>query len=352
MKIAQLAPPWISVPPNGYGGIEWVVSLLAEELIAAGHNVTLFASGDSITAGKLDYVYESAQTERLGSTAIDAIHVAHALSRADEFDIIHDHSGFLAVAFAKFIKTPVLHTLHGPFEDDTKAFYGRVADSCYYNAISEYQKSCFPLLNYVDTVYNAIDVEGLPFKETKQDFLLMLSRVSEIKGTHLAIDIAESVGKRLIIAGKVDPIDRAYFESKVQPRIDGDRIIFLGEIDNATKRQLMADARSFIFPIQWPEPFGLVMAEAMAAGTPVIAMRNGSVPEVVSDGNTGYVVDSIEEMISAVSRVEHIDPKACRRHVETLFHPRQMARRYEENYRRILEQEREAKQGQRSFPAA
>ncbi len=313
---------------------------MTEELVSRGHDVTLFASGDSKTSARLSYEFEKARTEQLGSTAIDAIQVSSALKRAEEFDVIHDHSGFLAVAFAGFVRTPILHTLHGPFQDDTKDFYGRVKNNCYFNAISEYQRSCFPVLNYVNTVYNAVDVENMPYRDTKDDFLLMVSRVSAVKGTHLAIEVAKRVGKRIIIAGKVDPVDVDYFKKEVMPRIDGDKVVFVGEISQLEKRRLMAAARCFVFPIQWPEPFGLVMAEAMATGTPVVAMKNGSVPEVVKDRETGFVVETLDEMVKAVESVGRIRPEECRRYVEEKFSPKRMADGYEENYGIILERER------------
>lgn len=326
--------------------------MLTEELLNRGHEVTLFASGDSETSAYLYYTYDEAQTEQLGWTAVDALHVSNALSQADRFDLIHDHSGFLAVAFARFVSAPLLHTLHGPFEEKTKDFYGRVRDECWFNAITEYQRSCFPGLNYVDTVYNAVDIDSIPFKERKEGFLLHLSRVSEAKGTHLAIEVAKRAGRRLVIAGKVDPVDSDYFDSRVKPEVDGERIVFLGEVDGATKRRLMTEAACFVFPIQWPEPFGLVMVEAMAAGTPVVALGKGSVPEIVEDGLTGYVVESLDQMVDALGGIDSIDPKRCRESVERRFNPRRMTDGYERNYRRVLENEARRGGGARGPEAA
>lgn len=337
MRILLVSPPWIRVPPIGYGGIELVVSLLADELVNRGHDVTLFATGDSITKSKLSYLFEEGQTSKLGMVTYDAMQVSDALKLADQYDIVHDHSGFLGVAFSHTIKTPMLHTLHGPFTVDTSAFYSHFKDACYFNAISEYQRSCLPTLNYVDTVYNAIDVRNIEYSENKEDYLLLVSRVNQNKGTHLAIQVAKELGERLVLVGKIDPGDMEYFINQVEPEVDGEQIIFTGEIGDARKKELVKNAKCFVFPLQWPEPFGLVMAEAMAAGTPVVALRNGSTPEVVADGKTGYIVDTLNEMIEAVKRVSEIDPKACRDHVVANFSPEMMADGYENNYRKILE---------------
>lgn len=325
------------MPPDSYGGIEWVVALLCDELVARGHEVTLFASGDSQTAARLRHVYDVGETEKMGQSLPDALHVSAALQSAHEFDIIHDHSGFLGVAFSSFVETPMLHTLHGPFTEDMKMFYGVFADSCFYNAISEHQRSCMPTLRYVDTVHNAIDVNSYPWASDKDDFAVLVSRICPDKGTHLAVEATRRAGIKLVLAGKIDPgPDREYFEHAIQPHVDGRRVTFLGEISESEKRRLMAKARCFVFPIQWPEPFGLVMAEAMAAGTPVVAIGEGSVPEVVVDGVTGFVVDGLDGMVARLGEVDRIDPAACRAHAERNFSPARMASDYERNYERIL----------------
>lgn len=340
MRILIISPPWISVPPKGYGGIELVVALLTEQLVKEGHKVVLFATGDSQTPAELRYVFEEAQTSRLGKLGMqifESMHTSEAFKIADEFDIVHDHSGFLAVAFAHKLKTPLLHTLHGPFNETTTLFYTQFRDSCYYNAISEYQKSCLPTLKYVDTVYNAIDAKGFPFSNKKEDYLILVSRISALKGTHLAIKVAKELGEKLVLVGKINPGDQEYFDSYVKPHIDGKQIIFTGEIYEKEKRELLARAKCFVFPIQWPEPFGLVMAEAMACGTPVVAFRNGAAPEVIADGTTGYIVDTLEQMLDAVKKASKIDAAACREHVVSNFSPEVMANRYEENYKKIVE---------------
>lgn len=336
MKILQISPPWIRVPPLGYGGIELVVGLLADELTNRGHDVTLMATGDSDTKAHLEYLFEEGQTSKLGMTLYDAMQVSEAYKIADKFDIVHDHSGFLGVAFSHKMKPPMLHTLHGPFTADTSRFYEHFRDAAYYNAISEYQKSCLDGLNYVNTVYNAVDVEKFEYCEEKDDYLVLVSRVCPNKGTHLAIQVAKELGRKLILVGKVDPIDADYFATQVEPEVDGEQIIFTGEVGDAEKRELLKKAACFVLPIQWPEPFGLVMTEAMACGTPVVVIRNGSSPEVVIDGKTGFVVDTVPEMNDAVKRAGEIDPRACREHVEQNFSPAKMTDGYEANYRLIL----------------
>ncbi|HEY3373933.1 MAG TPA: glycosyltransferase family 4 protein [Candidatus Aquicultor sp.] len=337
MKILLIAPPWIRVPPKGYGGIEWVVSLLADGLADRGHDVTLFATGDSETKATLKYTFDVGQTAKMGMMMYDATQASEAFKIADEFDIVHDHNGFVSVAMSHRLKTPMLHTLHGPFTEDTSIFYKHFKDACYYNAISEYQRSCCPELNYVNTVYNAIDAANYPYSEDKEDYLILVSRVSPLKGTHLAIEVAKELGERLILVGKVDPCDMEYFKEKVKPHIDGKQIFFTGEIGEQDKRNLLMKAKCFIFPIQWPEPFGLVMAEAMACGTPVVAIRNGSSPEVLNGAKVGYIVDAVEEMPAAVKKAAEIDPKVCREYVIANFSPEQMAANYEANYELMLE---------------
>lgn len=338
MKILMVSPPWIRVPPKGYGGIEWVVSLLADELVSRGHDVTLFATGDSETKAELKHVFKDGQTQHMGRTIIDCQQVSEAFRIADEYDLVHDHSGFLGVAFSHRLKVPLLHTLHGVFNEDTTKFYSRFKDTCYYNAISEYQRNCLPILNYVDTVYNAIDTHHYPYSEQKEDFLILVGRVSPLKGTHLAAQVARQLEMPLVLIGKVDPVDLEYYETMVKPLVDGKNVIFTGEVDEQEKRDYLKRAKCFVFPMQWAEPFGLVMVEAMACGTPVVVIRNGSSSEVVKDGKVGLVVDSVEQMAPAVEKaIKTIDPKVCRQYALDNFSPEMMAERYEINYQRILE---------------
>ncbi len=336
MRIAQLSPVWERVPPVKYGGIELVVYLLTEELIKRGHEVHLFASADSHTSGKLESVYPVAQRELCGSPIPDLLHVTHAFLRASEFDVIHNHAGYFGIAFANFVSTPVLNTLHGIFTDVNKPFFSRFK-GMYYNSISDEQRRELPSLNYVATVYNAIDISSYPYSANKKDYFVSLGRVCALKGTHLAAEIAKKAGVRLLIAGKVDAgRDTDYYRERVELHLEADQIVFLGEISEEEKRRLLKDAKGFIFPLQWSEPFGLVMIEAMACGTPVIAFPYGAVPEVVRDQETGFLVKTIDEMVSAVQNIEQIDPQKCRNHVVQQFGVARMVDDYMAVYKRII----------------
>lgn len=339
LRIGMVAPVWERVPPTKYGGIELVVFLLTEELVKRGHEVTLFATGDSKTSAKLVSVYHSCSPrELLGNPVPDLLHVTSAYKRAAEFDIIHNHAGYSGVALANFVDVPVLTTLHGIFTDINVPFFKTFKDAVYYNSISDEQRKGCPDLNYVGTVYNAIDIDSFSFSAEKKDFFISLGRVSPLKGTHLAVEIARRAGVKLVIAGKIDPgRDTLYFEEKVKPFIDGEQIRFLGEVSEREKRELLKKAKAFIFPLQWPEPFGLVMIEAMATGTPVIAFPKGSVSEVVEDKKTGFIVDTMDEMVEAVYRVGEIDPHICRSYVEERFGVSRMTGDYEALYLEILE---------------
>lgn len=337
MRIAINSPIWVRVPPVRYGGIEMIIHILTDELVKMGHDVTVYASGDSIVNAKLKHVYDEPEGNRIHLSIPEMLHGVQAYKEADNYDLIHDHTNCGPV-FAGFVKTPVLVTLHGDFNDDTRRFYSNFAFDAYYNSISDYQRQCFPDLNYVGTVYNAINIDEYEFKKNKDDFLLSLSRICFQKGTHLAIEAALKSGNRLMITGKIDSgLDRAYFKEKVEPLIDDENIVYLGETSNDEKKDLLAKAKCLLFPIQWAEPFGLVMVEAMASGTPVIALRNGSVPEVVEDGVTGFIVDDIDGLIESIWKLDQISPNDCRERVVKNFSPEKMAQEYLKLYKMIIE---------------
>ncbi|MBE0428624.1 MAG: glycosyltransferase family 4 protein [Thermoleophilia bacterium] len=339
MKIAMLAPPWIKVPPSRYGGIEWVVHYLTNRLVERGHDVTLFATGGSVTEANLASAFDSEMPDRIGHTMYDVQHAANCMRRADEFDIIHDHTSFSVVAYASLISTPVVHTLHGPFKPDICNFYRDFRDSVWYAAISDYQRSCCPELRYAGTVYNPIDINGWPYLPSgaKEDYLLAFGRLCVDKGFHTAIEVARRTGSRLIIAGAVQPSNRDYYETVIKPQVDGDQISFLGEVSVTEKWNLFSRARAFLFPIEWPEPFGLVMIEAMATGTPVIAFPEGSVPEVVEDGVTGFTVRTVNEMVAALGRLDQLDSRIIRQRVQERFSVNKCADGYEHIYEKVLQ---------------
>jgi glycosyltransferase involved in cell wall biosynthesis len=340
MRIAQIAPLWERVPPPGYGGTELVVGLLTDELVRRGHEVTLFASGDSITLAKLQSVHPRAL--RLDSTVkegniYEMLQLAWVFERAEEFDVIHSHMGCSALPYTKLVKTPTITTLHGIFTPDNEKMF-QYAKSQPYVSISNAQREPRLGLNYAATVYNGIDVSSHKFHPQPEEspYLAFLGRISPEKGTHIAIQIAKQAGWRLKMAGKVDVVDVEYFEREVKPFIDGEQIEYLGEANHVQKNALMGGAVATLFTITWREPFGLVMVESMAAGTPVIAMNFGSVPEVIVHGKTGFICNNIEECVSAVSKVTELDRYACREHVENNFSVQKMVDGYEAVYRQIV----------------
>lgn len=340
MRIAQVAPLWERVPPPAYGGIELVVGLLTDELVRRGHEVTLFASGDSISLAKLVSVHPRAL--RLDKTikeynVYETLHVSRVYEMADEFDIIHSHMGYTTLPYANLVKTPTVHTLHGIFTPDNEKMFG-YAKAQPYISISDAQREPRLGLNYVSTVYNGIDVSSYKFypQPDEPPYLAFLGRISPEKGTHLAIEIAKKAGWRLKMAGKVDVVDVEYYEKEVKPLIDGEQIQYLGEANHAQKNVLMGGAVATLFPITWREPFGLVMIESMASGTPVIAMALGSTKEVIAHGKTGFLCNSIEECVTAVDKVAEIDRYACREYVTQRFSYQAMTDGYEAVYRQIL----------------
>ena len=341
MRIGMIAPPWFPIPPRNYGGIEFVVSLLTEGLVRRGHDVTLFASGDSRTEARLEYSYLRAPFERMGEDhSIEVVHSLEAYSRAEEFDVIHDHDGFPGRAMGALIRrvlgTPVIATLHGPADPTTQHLLTTLRNDLSFIAISDYQRRGFPDLRFIATIPNAIDVEHLPFSADKEDYFLFIGRMIADKGAHTAIEVARRLNARLILAGKVNELpERAYYTAEIEPHLS-ERIYFRGEVDHETKAHLYAKARCTLFPIQWPEPFGLVMIESLAAGTPVVAFRHGSVPEVLEHGRTGFIVDTVDEMVEAVRHVGEIDPEECRRAVERRFGSEEFISAHEEAYRRMV----------------
>ena len=341
MRIAQICPPWLAVPPKGYGGIEWVVALLADGLAEAGHDVTLFATGDSRTKAHLEYVFEQAPgSASINDIVLDTTHTLFSLLNArDRFDVLHVHTPFSALAGAVETGVPTIHTLHGSFVPEMIRLFGFVAQRAWFVAISEAQKRFDEELRYGGVVYNGIDMSSYPLQEEKEDFVLFLGRAAPEKGWKRAIDAAVRAGERLVSAVKIaHPTEATEWETNIRPNIPSEFEI-LGEITLEEKVDLLRRAKAVLFPIDWAEPFGLVMTEAMACGTPVIATPRGSVPEVIEDGVTGWIVDVEnypDEAAERLTRLSEIDPHACRDRVQRLFSKEAMVAGYERVFERAV----------------
>jgi glycosyltransferase involved in cell wall biosynthesis len=342
VNILQIAPLWEPVPPPAYGGTEAVVYLLVEELVRQGHNVTLCASGNSQTSARLQSSYPASLRTAKGidcPTVYAWHHAAQSLKEAEQYDVIHNHAGEDVMALAHFVRgVPMLTTMHCIITPDTKIVWDHYDG--YYSTLSWSQRNGMPPIHggkFAGVAYNGIDVDSFPFQKDKGEHLLFLSRMSEEKGPHLAIEAARRAGRRLVMAGKVDDKDRDFFKTVVEPLIDGEHVLFLGEADGTLKRELYRSAFCVLMPILWDEPFGLVLAEAAACGTPVIAFNRGAAPEIVEHGETGFLVDNVDEMVRAVGCVRAIDPTYCRTHVKRKFDAPVMAGRYLEIYRSILQ---------------
>nr|WP_199314811.1 MULTISPECIES: glycosyltransferase family 4 protein [unclassified Desertifilum] len=328
------------VPPPAYGGIEQIVSLLTDELVRRGHEVTLFASGDSITSAQLESVHPRAL--RLDSSVkeygiYDMLQLSQVYERASEFDIIHSHMGCATLPYAQLVKTPTVHTLHGIFTPDNEKLFTHARRQPYVS-ISNAQREPRLNLNCVATVYNGIDLSQYTFRAQPENppYLAFLGRLSPEKGPHIAIEIAKRSGWHLKMAGKVDAVDVDYFENVIKPEIDGRQIEYFGEVTQSEKAALLEGAVATLFTITWREPFGLVMVESMASGTPVIGMRMGSAPEVIAHGQTGFLCDNIEEAIAAIDQVSQLNRHDCREHVQNRFSVQKMVDGYEAVYQQLL----------------
>lgn len=331
LRIALLAPVWFPVPPSRYGGIESVVDLLASALVEARHEVTVFASGDSTTDAPLSWTYPRALSERLGEPVPELRQALACYERAGEFDVINDHTGLLAVAAEGLVSTPVLHTVHLPLDGELGDAYEQVArlsNRLMLAAISESQRRSRPGLPWLAICRNAVDASRFAWGPGRGGYLAFVGRMGPEKGCHHAVAAAEECGLPLKIAAKCrDPQERAYFREYIEPRL-GQRIEYLGEIGHDEKVDLLRDARALLFPVEWEEPFGLVMLESLACGTPVVAMRRGAVPEVLEQGRTGIIVDRPDELAAAVAAAGSLDRADCRRAVEERFSPRSLAAAY------------------------
>jgi glycosyltransferase involved in cell wall biosynthesis len=343
LRIAMLAPPWIPIPPPGYGGTEAVIAMLTDELVRRGHEVTLFAAPGTRSAAHVRTLLERPHPEEIERSLHEADHVARAFeaieeaaSRGEPFDIVHDHCGYTAFAMADRLPAPLVHTLHGPFTRDSGAFYAHHAAKAHVVAISHSQLQSAPTgLKVAGVVHNPIDARQWPLVTRKQRLLLWVGRMTPEKGPQRAIAAARVAGMPLVLAGPVQPGQEQFFEREIAPHIDDERVRYVGEIGGAAKRTLFASARALLMPIRWPEPFGMVMVEAMACGTPVIAFPEGAAPELVVQQESGLLVDDEVAMGEACREVAQIDPLGCRAVALARCDLRGVARAYERIYRRL-----------------
>lgn len=347
MRIAQLAPLWESVPPRAYGGTELVVHLLTEGLTARGHEVTLFAASGSTTSATLREYSPKPLRELEEEIKRDKTHCTVMASElrmlgdifreAARFDVIHNHMGFQALPFADFVDTPVVTTLHNALAPEpVHRLFMRNAHLPFIS-ISDYQRQLWPELNYADTIYHGIDLKRFTpdYSHDRKDYLAFLGRLSPEKGPQHAIHIAKELGMKLVIAGKIDRVDRLFYNRELAHLIDDDQIRYIGELDHEGKVDLLRNAAATLCPVEWPEPFGLVMIESMACGTPVFALRDGSVPEVIDHGYSGYVADSVAELTEAVRNYRAFDRRMVRKISEDRFSLERMVNDHERLYERL-----------------
>jgi len=338
MRIAQVAPLYESVPPKYYGGTERVVSHLTEELVREGHDVTLFASGDSVTRARLVAVCR--RSLRLDKHCVDqmAHHILmleQVFDRSREFDMIHFHVDYLHFPISRRQPAPQVTTLHGRLDiPDLKPLYRQFREMPVVS-ISTAQREPLPWINWQATVYHGLPEDLYHFRPEAGTYLAFLGRISPEKRVDRAIKIAQQVGIPLKIAAKVDWVDKDYFEEVIRPLLRGSIVEFVGEIGEGEKDEFLGNAYALLFPIDWPEPFGLVMIEAMACGTPVIAYRNGAVPEVIEEGRTGFIVRELDDAVEAVQRVPELSRRRCHEIFEQRFTATRMATDYVEVYKRI-----------------
>ncbi|HEY7886697.1 MAG TPA: glycosyltransferase family 4 protein [Steroidobacteraceae bacterium] len=336
LRIAQVAPLYESVPPKLYGGTERVVSYLTEELVRAGHRVTLFASGDSRTSAKLVAVCERAvrlEGEPSAALALHTLLIETVFAHADVFDVIHCHTDSIHLPLARRCPVPVVTTLHGRLDIAALAPLHREFADLPLVSISDAQRAPLPGASWAGTVHHGLPLELHRPHYDAGKYLVFLGRISPEKRVDRAIAIARDAGLPLKIAAKVDPANREYFAAQITPLLATPSVEFLGEVDEAAKTELLGGALALLFPIDWPEPFGLAMIEAMACGTPVIAFAEGAAPEVVDDGVTGYIVSSVAEAVACVERARGLDRRECRRQFERRFGAARMAREYCSIYR-------------------
>lgn len=334
MKVAILSPIAWRTPPRKYGPWEQVASNIAEGLVAKGIDVTLFATGDSITKGALESVCEKPYSEdrELDPKVWECLHISHLMERAEQFDIIHNHFDFLPLTYSHLINTPMITTIHGFSSPKIIPVYKKYNATGAYVSISNADRH--PGLTYLRTIYHGIDPKEFTFRDKKEDYLLYFGRIHPDKGAHAAIEIARLAGYPIKIAGLIQ--DENYFNAQIKPHIDNDKVVYLGNAGPVMRNELLGSAKALLHPIFFEEPFGLSVVEAMMCGTPVIAFARGSMPEIIVDGTTGYLVNDIAEAVSAVKKLKHADHYACREHACSNFSLERMIEEYISAYKNVL----------------
>jgi len=345
MKIALLAPFEEPVPPKKYGGTELIVFNLITELVKMGHDVTLFATGDAEVPCRVEAIFPRSirtiapyDTDQKAREAVKWVGIGRIIEKLqkEKFDIVHNHIGWRLLALGNLIKQPLVTTLHGPMHLTYQHVGFTASPDFQFVSISDNQRKAFPDLHYTATVYNGIEVEKFPFSDKAGDYLCLLGRFSPEKGVKEAIAIARSVGMTLKIAAKIDLVDQPFYES-VKPEIDGTHIQFMGELGFDEKTELLKNAYALLAPIQWEEPFGLNVVEAMACGTPVVGTKRGSFPELITHGKNGFLGTTVEELASFVSQIPTIERAYCRKTVEERFTTKIMAEGYLRVYAQVIE---------------
>jgi len=335
MKIAILSPVAWRTPPRKYGPWEQVASNIAEGLVENGIDVTLFATRDSITKGKLEYICERPYSEdaELDPKVWECLHISHLMEQADKFDLIHNNFDFLPLTYSRLIKTPMVTTIHGFSSQKIISVYKKYNSTNHYVSVSNSDRS--PELDYTATVYNGINTDHFTFCSEPKDYLLFFGRIHPEKGTYESIQIAKQFGKRLIISGLIQ--HQEYFDNKIKPYINNYNISYTGNSGPGERDKLLGEAYALLHPIRFNEPFGLSVAESMLCGTPVIAFNKGAMPELILDGKTGFLVNSIDEAVHSVNNIRSIDRKYCREYAAAKFGRQKMIEGYLEVYKKILE---------------
>jgi glycosyltransferase involved in cell wall biosynthesis len=338
MRIAVIAPVWFAVPPTGYGGIELVVSLLADGLVDSGHDVTLFASGGSRTkAALVSPMSEPPDPHELGNAWYDGYHALASYLQVSGFDIVHDHAGIVGPICGAMMHgtPPVVHTLHGPWTDHNRPLYSLLSKKVHLVAISDAQRAANLDVPYAGTVHNGIDLSAYKFRAEKESVLVYIGRANPDKGPKEAITIARRAGLPLhMILKRGEPAERDYFQHEIEPLLASDVELY-ENVTHEEKMDLLGRACAMVFPIRWPEPFGLVMVEAMACGTPVVTTNWGAAPELVEDGVTGFRRDGEDDLVEMIAHVGGLDPAACRRRVEERFSGEAMVAGYEKVFEQV-----------------